>query len=427
MITPGFSLTATERVLPRLALDFTTASLDPRVTFTRTGDTATVTNSSGLVAPINANLPRFDFDPITLACKGLLIEEARTNLLTYSEQINNVIWINYGSISVAANATTAPDGNLTADNVIPAASTGTFAFGQTIIKAVSAITYTLSGYSKSAGYDFLIFRIDGLAGDGVKGAFNISTGTISTAFATNGVGWAIGNAAINSVGSGWYRWSVTFTTNTASSLRTIIYVSNVTGDGFSVPPYTANGSSGIYIWGAQLEVGAFGTSYIPTVASTVLRNADQASMTGTNFSDWFNASQGSVLYSASVASTTAGGEIYSISTAALNNQNTFYSNIGATGQFICRSANVTVANLTGGAYTANTIFNICNAYKLDSFAMSLNGGAPITDIAGAIPTTIDRVFIGGNVAGTVTSAKTIRKFFYYPQRLTDAEVQAFAK
>jgi hypothetical protein len=60
MITPSFALTATERVLPRLALDFTTASLDSRVTFTRAGDTATVTNSSGYVTAINANLPRFD-------------------------------------------------------------------------------------------------------------------------------------------------------------------------------------------------------------------------------------------------------------------------------------------------------------------------------------------------------------------------------
>jgi hypothetical protein len=71
VITPSFGITATERVLPKLALDFTTASLDPRVTFTRTGNTATVTNSSGNVVGINADLPRFDYNPVTLACKGL--------------------------------------------------------------------------------------------------------------------------------------------------------------------------------------------------------------------------------------------------------------------------------------------------------------------------------------------------------------------
>jgi hypothetical protein len=74
MITPSYLLTATERVLPRLALDFTTASLDPRVTFTRSGNTATVTNSSGVIVAVNADIPRFDFDPVTLAriddCNG---------------------------------------------------------------------------------------------------------------------------------------------------------------------------------------------------------------------------------------------------------------------------------------------------------------------------------------------------------------------
>jgi hypothetical protein len=84
MITPSYSLTATERVLPKLALDFTTANLDPQVTFTRSGDTATVINSSGVIVGVNADIPRFDFDPVTLACRGLLIEESRTNALLNS-------------------------------------------------------------------------------------------------------------------------------------------------------------------------------------------------------------------------------------------------------------------------------------------------------------------------------------------------------
>ncbi len=93
MITPAFGLTATERVLPRLALDFTTASLDSRVTFTRTGNTATVINSSGYVTGINADLPRFDFNPVTLACRGLLIEEARTNSLKESNTFATSPWV----------------------------------------------------------------------------------------------------------------------------------------------------------------------------------------------------------------------------------------------------------------------------------------------------------------------------------------------
>ena len=124
MITPSFALTATERVLPSMALDFTTASLDSRVTFTRTGNTATVINSSGNVAAINADLPRFDYNPVTLACKGLLIEEARTNLFLYSAEFDNAYWTKTRS-SITANATISPEGSLTGDKLVENLDNGT--------------------------------------------------------------------------------------------------------------------------------------------------------------------------------------------------------------------------------------------------------------------------------------------------------------
>jgi len=92
MITPSFSLTATERVLPKLALDFTTANLDPRITFTRSGSTATRVNSSGYIEAVAANIPRFDFNPTTLVCNGLLIEDSRTNICLQSEDLSNASW-----------------------------------------------------------------------------------------------------------------------------------------------------------------------------------------------------------------------------------------------------------------------------------------------------------------------------------------------
>ena len=94
MITPAFGLTATERVLPRLALDFTTASLDPRITFTRTtgaSNPATYIDSSGVITAATNNQPRFDHDPVTLICKGLLIEESRTNSLLNTDLLSTQI------------------------------------------------------------------------------------------------------------------------------------------------------------------------------------------------------------------------------------------------------------------------------------------------------------------------------------------------
>ena len=148
MITPSFGLTATERVLPSMALDFTTASLDSRVTFTRSGNTATVVNSSGLIATINANLPRFDFDPVTLACKGLLIEEARTNLLTYSNDFSNAIW-NKNSSSITSNVITSPDGTVNASKLVEAAATAEHTVNRsTPVAIVAGSSNTLSVFAK---------------------------------------------------------------------------------------------------------------------------------------------------------------------------------------------------------------------------------------------------------------------------------------
>lgn len=84
MLTPSFPITATERVLPSVAIDFTTAVADARVTTLRTGNTATRFNSVGAIELVNANTPRFNFNPVTLLCLGQLVEETRTNLFLNS-------------------------------------------------------------------------------------------------------------------------------------------------------------------------------------------------------------------------------------------------------------------------------------------------------------------------------------------------------
>ena len=115
MITPAYSPTATERVLPRMALDFTTGILDPRVTVARALNTATRVNSSGFIETVNANLPRFDYDRSTLAPKGLLIETTRANLVLQSADVSQAAWAKVGTgvalaPVVTPNAGISPDG-----------------------------------------------------------------------------------------------------------------------------------------------------------------------------------------------------------------------------------------------------------------------------------------------------------------------------
>jgi len=215
----------------------------------------------------------------TATAKGLLIEEQRTNLVTYSEDFSNAAWINT-SASFNTNSAIAPDGATTADKIIIAngvqlgALTGA-GVRQQPSKAATSITYTESVFAKAAEFNsVMLFMANGAGSNGGRCTFNLATGTYSS-LTTFGSGFSGATASIESVGNGWYRCIFIVTSDTDTSIRSgILPVDTVAT--------TGNGTSGIFIWGAQLEAGSFATSYIPTVASQVTRNADSASMLGDN-------------------------------------------------------------------------------------------------------------------------------------------------
>jgi hypothetical protein len=411
MITPSFSLTATERVLPKLALDFTTASLDPRVTFTRTGNTATVVNSSGLITPINADLPRFDHDPITLACKGLLIEESRTNNLIYSQDFSQ-----YNAIvgaSINATAATAPDGTNTFGLLTEDTSTGSH-YIQKRINVLPAGTYTLSLFVKLNGNRR--FGISETNASGFQTVFDLTTQTVvANAIATN--------PKIENYGNNVYRVSLTYTTtgSFANVYRYLILPANATSTGTT---YTGDGTSGVYLWGDQVETGAFPTSYIPTEATTVTRNADVATMTGTNFSDWFNATEGTfVATSASLTTLAATRSIFDVRSAATVRMS--LTNFSTSASFAVVDT-TTQASLDGtSSVVANTFFQVAGGYKVDNFGCAANGGVAATDTLGTVPVA-NVAWIGG-INGTSVRNGWISKISYYPQKLTSAELSAFSK
>jgi hypothetical protein len=397
MITPSFSLTATERVLPKLALDFTTASLDARVTFARSGNTATVVNSSGVIAAINADLPRFDHDPVSLACQGLLIEESRTNIVLQSAFASGWTFNAAGSFGVTTR--TAPD-NSTAQVLTDSSTTLSGQVFQSIA-LVSGTVYTFSVYVKAVARSIGLiqsftqvgsFTFD-LTGSG-------SVGTPSGVFT---------NPTIKAVGNDWFRITGVLTaTATGNNNLGLSTNSNI---------YTGNAWA---VWGGQLEAGAFATSYIPTVASQVTRSADVATMTGTNFSDWFNATEGTFVTQAMSPSTfvpahadngTAGVSISTRSRA---------SGVSGTAALV---ANIT-EQLTATNFTFAATNKVALAFKENDFAWSLNGATPATDTSGTLPT-VDRMRFGSNVTSTFSGH--LQKVFFYPQRLTTAEVQAFSK
>jgi len=212
--------------------------------------------------------PRFDHNPTTGESLGLLVEEARTNLLLRSEEFDNASWTKFRG-SITANASTAPNGILSAEKFVEDATAsnthGLFA----TITIVTATAYTYSVYIKAAERSWVVLGLDIGAGE-KKTWFNLSTGAIGTNANTT--------ATISPAGNGWYRCIVTSTSAATSATCALKLATND-----NVESYNGDNTSGIYLWGAQLEAGAFATSYIPTTSATVTRAADVASVTGANF------------------------------------------------------------------------------------------------------------------------------------------------
>lgn len=367
-----------------------------------TGSTATTyTRNFGGRFP-----PRFDYDPITLAPKGLLIEEQRTNLMLRSAEFDNASWQKVAA-TVSANAASAPDGINSADAVVEDATNSVHTIFQDPAIAAST-TYTWTVYAKR-GAGSRNFYLQANLNGGTAGAgfawFDLGTGVAAAPVALIAP-FTGASSSMTPVGNGWYRCSFTFATNagnTSVSCFTSIY------NGARV--YTGDGTSSIFIWGAQLEAGAFATSYIPTVASQVTRTADVATISAPNFSSWFNANEGAFIFSGDSAYGNGGFIGSTPTTGAI-----LYGNNGA-----ARTFNGTNFIGTANAATVNTRFVAALSYSLTGRSIVLNAGTVSTDanlIQQPTAITLGGAFGGGYLNGH------IRSLAYYPTRLTNQQLQA---
>jgi hypothetical protein len=347
--------------------------------------------------------PRFDYDPVTLAPKGLLIEEQRTNLLFPSESFS----VNTG-VTVTNNAVSAPSGFTTATSVVEDTATGLHAI-QSTAATLSAVATTISVYAKPAGRNWIAIRCQAVT----RAFFNISSGAV-------GVVDASSTASITNAGNGWYRCSVTFTP-TAGAAN--VFVRMATAD--NVDSYTGDGTSGISMWGMQAEAGAFATSYIPTTTAAATRAADVAVMTGANFSNWYNAVEGTVYFESQTAQ---GSSAYPYSLFGVDTFNRIFANYNTlnrmnSGIRIAGTFDASV-NTPSDSAPINTFGKGATAYKVDDFGFSWNGAAALTDTSTALPTIL-ALYIGSN-GGLATNFLNghIRRIAAFPRRLANAELTA---
>lgn len=394
------------------------AQLEQRSQVTAYTPTTTqpITNYIPVLQTALAGVPRFDHNPVTGESLGLLVEEQRTNLLLRSQDFSYAVW--QGTGSALALAGIAPDGTLSSYKLSEDTSSAVHYKYQGLAGTLGATVYTLSAYVKAAGRS----RVQLWSASGTprfSARFDLAAKTAVT-LANVGTASVI-SSSITEVGNDWYRISVTGTTGTDNVLGINIFLDN--GSNHS---YQGDGYSGVYIWGVQVEAGAFPTSYIKTEASQVTRAADSASMTGANFSSWYRQDEGTLFADYAVRGLSSANQFSACGANAgsgtasvfgINAQNTASQHRGLVidnAAVLSASISQTSANITKAAF----------AIAANSFKFSVAGQPPSVDTAGNTPT-VDRLTIG-SVTSVLTAggAGTIKRIAYYPKRLTEAQLQA---
>jgi hypothetical protein len=374
-----------------------------QVTYQTTPGTYNATTASAYYGP------RFDYDPVTLAPRGLLIEETRTNLLLQSETFDNASWPKTDA-TVTANVTNAPSGTAVADKLAETATTAAHSVSQIVTIAIGT-SYTYTVYAKAAERNWIALQFTGGMTANHGAYFDLANGVVGNLISSPA------SASITKLADGWYRCSITSAPATGTSTTAWVY----TASGNGVVSYLGTAGSGVYIWGAQFEAGAFATSYIPTVASTVSRSADIATMTGTNFSTWYNQSAGTFVIDAD--SYTIGSADYPLtaSDGTSNNRFGFYRTTATIAGYVTTGA-VDQMYLTRGSIATNTPYKAAVTATANDGNMALNGTAAAGDTSITMPT-LDRLSIGSNNSSGFMSGH-IRTIAYYNTRLPNTQLQA---
>ncbi len=393
------------------------SSLDSRVTFTR-GSTATFVNSSGVITTAAANVPRFDHNPSTLQPLGLLIEEARTNSIR-NNTMQGAVAGTPGTVPTNWVISTA-SGNLTSREIVGigtengiayvdvrfvasgAVSASIYPESPTGVAALNAQTWTTAFYVKLT-------------------SGSLTNVTVQTSIVENDSG---GNFLAGANGSAFVPTSAALATQRFTQTRTNTNASTAFEWSRVLVTFSGAGDVTLRIGLPQLELGAFATSVIPTTTTALTRNADVASMTGTNFSSWYNASEGTFVAETTVAAPrTTDFNVLRVDDGTSSNR----AQVGS-------GSSATLFNgflVTSGALQGNNTVSVSPlGTKKVAFAFTANnsvtvaaGTAGSTDTTVTVPSGINRLLFGRDDAASYLNG-TISRIAYYPTRLPNSTLQA---
>jgi hypothetical protein len=320
--------------------------------------------------------------------------------VTFSEQFDNAAWVK-NETTISANSATSPSGVQDADKIIPSTNNTNHNVDRVGLSVSS--NGTASVFLKASGYNKAAIRSYFTGG---YASFDLVNGTILTSVSVT--------ATIQNYGNGWYRCSVNDTGN--ASYGYVIAVLNTSNDPNAA--YVGNGISGILAWGAQLEVGAYATSYIPTLGASVTRVADAASKTGissligqTEGTIFFSISESFALASTFIAQFDDGTNSNRIGIVISSSLAEFFSQVGGS----------TVAQVNAGAVSSKGAFKCALAYANNDYAFAVNGVIVGTDTSGAVPAT-SVMRLGNDSNGNGVKGAKYDQVLVFKTRLTNAQL-----
>lgn len=414
--------TAYPNLRPTIFFDFANARrVSPIITFTRSS-VATYYDSKGVVQNARDNQPRIDFNPLTGACMGLLIEESRTNLVINSSNLNDTSWSKQDT-TITSNNILSPDGTVDGDLVTEGVSNGFITSNTCTFTTGSTLTGSI--YVKRGNHDWILIAVaNPNLTNSFIGYFNLATGSFGTTNSNNSGSFS--TSQIVNLKNGWYRISISGTLAT-SDTNAVILIRSAISDNSSTR--VANGTR--YMWGAQLEAytnsiasTARMTSYIPTGAVSVTRSADTATMP---FNTQINLAEGTIFteWSQMFVNTNALARSIAVSIDDNSNANRHYilanGGLGVTksGSSVlgAQQSDIGVATATLGV-----IYKTAYRYKTNDFTVAQNGVIVGSDISGLIPTFVTQMRLGHRNFDYLNGH--ILRVYCYPFGLADSQLQA---
>jgi hypothetical protein len=366
---------------------------------------ASTTASEFLPTTTRLNIPRIDYT--NGSCPSILVEPQRTNVILRSQEFDNAYWTKQNA-SIVINSTTSPDGTLNASKLVEDTANSRHYINATNT-IVTATQQTASIYIKAAGRTK--FALSEEVATGAYASFNLANGTVLD---QNGI-----SAKITPLTNGWFKCEYTINSTIFFLLRIVLLPNSYTSGSVN-GTYTGDGTSGVFLYGAQLEQGSYSTSYIPTVASTVTRNADVISKTG--ISSLIGQTEGTLFCEVLQM---GGNTIVPFQLSTTTNNNRAQIEISDVGAPLCvvSSGGVNTAVIVGSYLPFNQYHKIAITYKANEFKLYVNGALVGTDTSGAIPTSLTALYIGSE-SGTTYAGFQMKSAVHWKEVLTNDQLIA---